>query len=123
MTENEISAIVYDKYRTISAELGTGMLEHVYQEVLAYELRNEGLKVETEVHLPITYKELKVENAYRVDILVEDKVILELKAVEKLLPIHASQLYTYLKFGNKKLGLLLNFGNAYGGVKRVVNGL
>ena len=125
MTENEIATIVYNLHKEILTNIGSGMLEHAYQEILAYELREAGLKVSTEVELPLQYKKLSIEKAYRIDILVEDKVILELKVVEKLLPVHASQLLTYLKLSNKKLGLLLNFGGPYAtsGIKRVVNGL
>ena len=125
MTENEISKVIYDAHKRILDTLGSGMLEHAYREVLAYELREAGLGVSTEVELPLRYKNLIIERAYRIDLLVDDKVIVELKSVEKLLPIHASQLLTYLKLSNKKLGLLLNFGgpNAALGIKRVVNGL
>lgn len=125
MTENEIAAIVFELHKEILANIGGGMLEHAYQEILSYELKEKGLKVETEVELPLQYKTLNIENAYRIDILVEDKVVIELKAVEKLLPIHHSQLLTYLKLSNKKLGLLVNFGGPYAlaGFKRVANGL
>ncbi len=125
MTENEISNIVYHAHKNILSTIGSGMLEHAYQEILAYELREAGLNVKTEVELPIHYKTLTIEKAYRIDVLVEDKVILELKAVEKLLPIHSAQLMTYLKLSGLKLGMLLNFGSSAptDNIKRVVNGL
>lgn len=125
MTENEISNIVYNTHQSILNTIGSGMLEHAYQEILAYELREAGLEVKTEVELPIRYKNLTVEKAYRIDVLVEDKVILELKAVDKLLPVHSTQLMTYLKLSGIKLGMLLNFGSgtSAGSIKRIVNGL
>lgn len=125
MTENEISNIVYRAHQEILRSIGSGMLEQAYQKILAYELREAGLEVKTEVVLPLRYKNLTVDNAYRIDILVEDKVILELKAVDKLLPVHSIQLMTYLKLSGCKLGMLLNFGNPnpFNNIKRVVNGL
>lgn len=123
MTENEIAQIVYQKYQKIVQSLGIGLLEKAYQTILAYELRQAGLSVETEVELPIRYEGISVENAYRVDMLVENKVILELKAIEKLTPIHRSQLLTYLKMSGKKLGLLINFGDTQykDNFKRILN--
>lgn len=125
MTENEISNIVYNAHQAILKSIGSGMFEQTYQEILAYELREAGLDVQTEVVLPLRYKNLTIDNAYRIDMLIEKKVILELKAVEKLLPIHSTQLMTYLKLSGCKLGMLLNFGNptCVGSIKRVVNGL
>lgn len=125
MTENEIAAIVYNLHKEILSTIGSGMLEHAYRDILAYELRQAGLHVDTEVELPLRYKTLNIPNAYRIDLLVEDKVIIELKAIEKLLPVHGAQLLTYLRLSGKKLGLLLNFGGVYSasGFKRVVNGL
>mgnify|MGYP003293530489 CR=1 FL=1 len=122
MTENEIAQIVYTAYKKMMHTLGTGLLEKAYEEVLAYELRKEGLTVEKEVDLSLQYESLCVEHAYRIDLLVENKVIIELKAQDKLLPIHQTQLLTYLKLSNKKLGLLINFGgNSSDSFKRIIN--
>ena len=111
MTENEIAQIVHHTYQKIQKTIGPGLLEKAYQLILAYELRQTGLDVQTEVNLPIKYESLVVEQAYRLDMLVEGKVIIEIKAVEKLSPIYRSQLLTYLKMSGKKLGLLINFGD------------
>ncbi len=123
MTENEIAKIVHNKYQKVLQTLGVGLLEKAYQTVLDYELQQEGLRVESEVELPINYEGIVLDNAYRVDLLVEDKVIIELKAVEKLVPIHRSQLLTYLKMSGKRLGLLINFGDTQytDNFKRVLN--
>lgn len=123
MTENGIAQIVHEKCLKIQQTLGVGLLEKAYQQVLVYELRKEGLKVETEVELPINYEQLTINNAYRVDLLVEDKVIIEIKAIDKLLPIHRSQVLTYLRMSGKKLGLLMNFGdsNYSENYKRILN--
>lgn len=123
MSENEIAKIVYIAYKKIGQTLGLGLLEKTYGEVLAYELQKAGLSVEKEVDLPIKYESLCVEHAYRIDLLVDNKVIIELKAQDKLLPIHQAQLLTYLRLSGKKLGLLINFGSSLTSesFKRVVN--
>jgi len=123
MTENEISKIVFESYQKVLKALGPGLLEKAYQTILAYELKKHGLVVETEVELPVIYEGIVLEQAYRVDILVENKVIIELKAVEKLIDVHRSQLLTYLRMSHKKLGLLINFGSALytDNFKRVLN--
>lgn len=123
MTENEISKIVFESYQRVLKTLGPGLLEKAYQTILAYELKKHGLIVETEVALPVIYEDVILDQAYRVDILVENKVILELKAVDKLIDVHRSQLLTYLRMSHKKLGLLINFGSPLyaENFKRVLN--
>ena len=123
MTENEIAKVVLDCAFKVHRELGPGLLESAYQKCLAYELRQEGLKVEEEKGLPLIYKEIKMECGYRLDLWIEDKFLVELKAVDELAPIHLAQVITYLKISNTKLGLLLNFDVALlkHGIKRVVN--
>ena len=123
MTENEIAKIVFESYQRVLKTLGPGLLEKAYQTILAYELKKHGLIVETEVALPVIYEDVILDQAYRVDILVENKVILELKAVDKLIDVHRSQLLTYLRMSHKKLGLLINFGSPLyaENFKRVLN--
>lgn len=123
MTENELSTIIIGCAIEVHRRLGAGLLERAYQECLMYELKLQGLKVEKEVLLPITYKELKIDNGYRIDLLVEDKVVIELKTVEELHNAHFAQTLTYLKFGNYKLGLIFNFNEAIlkNGIKRIIN--
>ncbi|MCX6323026.1 MAG: GxxExxY protein, partial [Sphingobacteriales bacterium] len=105
--------------------LGNGLLERAYQECLRYELNKNGLFVETQKVLPLTYEEIYLDAGFRIDIMVERKLILEIKTVEKLAPIHFAQLLTYLKLSNCKLGLLMNFNTALfkDGIRRVVNNL
>lgn len=124
-TENNIATIVFDTCRKILEDLGPGLLEKTYEQILVHELYKKGLNVESQVAVPITYDGLQIENAYRLDILVEDKVIVELKTVENISPIHKAQLLTYLRLSGKKLGLLINFNVEYmgKGFVRVVNGL
>ncbi|WP_317040113.1 MULTISPECIES: GxxExxY protein [unclassified Chryseobacterium] len=105
--------------------LGPGLLESVYQRILVYELQENGLNVKSELLLPVKYNDKLFDINFRIDILVEDKVILELKSVKSIEDIHYKQLYTYLKLSDKKLGLLVNFNttNILDGIKRVVNNL
>lgn len=123
MTENELSTIIIGCAIEVHRRLGAGLLERAYQECLMYELKLNGLKVEKEVLLPIIYKDLKIDNGYRIDLLVEDKVVVELKTVEELHNAHFAQVLTYLKFGNYKLGLIFNFNEAIlkNGIKRIIN--
>lgn len=123
MTENELSTIIIGCAIEVHRRLGAGLLERAYQECLMYELKLNGLKVEKEVLLPITYKDLKIDNGYRIDLLVEDKVVVELKTVEELHNAHFAQVLTYLKFGNYKFGLIFNFNEAIlkNGIKRIIN--
>ena len=125
MDENEISYLVRKCIFNVYNKLGPGLLESVYQKILIYELEENGLEVKSELILPIIYDEKIFDVNFRIDILVEDKVILELKSVKELEPIHFKQLNTYLKLSNKKLGLLVNFNTTdiLDGIKRVANNL
>ncbi len=125
MSENEISRIIIGAAIDIHRHLGPGLLESVYQECLFYELIEEGLDVEREKYLPIKYKELSIDKGYRIDLLVEEKVVIELKTVDEILNIHEAQILTYLKLGNYKLGLLINFNEVLlkNGLHRYVNRL
>jgi len=125
MTENEISRVIFDCALKVHKALGPGLLESSYEECLFYELKKQGLKVEKQKALPLIYEEIKLEIGYRIDIIVENKVIIELKAVEKLNDIHLAQTLTYLKLSNCKLGMLINFNVTLikNGIKRVVNNL
>jgi GxxExxY protein len=125
MNENHIGDIVVNAAIAIHRELGPGLLESVYETVLSYELEKRGLKVERQVPVPITYKDIQFNEGFRADIIVEKKVILELKSVENMTAAHRKQLQTYLRLTGCKLGYLLNFGAALmkDGIKRAVNNL
>jgi GxxExxY protein len=125
MTENEIGKIIVDSAVAVHRELGPGLLESVYEVILAYELRERGLGVERQVPIPIRYKGMIFDEAFRADVVVEGKVILELKSVERVSDAHKKQVQTYLRLTGCKLGFLLNFGEALmkRGITRVVNGL
>jgi len=125
MTENEISKVILDSAIAVHKELGPGLLESVYEVVLAFELGQRGLYVNRQVPIPIRYKEMTFDVAFRADLIVEEKVILELKSVEHVSEAHKKQVQTYLRLTECKLGLLLNFGEALmkRGITRVVNGL
>jgi len=125
MSENEIGTIIVDSAIAIHRQLGPGLLESVYELVLAYELTSRGLQVQRQLPISIVYREMKFEDAFRADLLVADKVIIELKSVEVLNNAHRKQLQTYLRLTGLKLGYLLNFGSALmkDGVVRAVNGL
>jgi len=125
MTENELSTIIIGAAIEVHKQLGPGLLESAYEHCLAYELRLMGLDVKQQVALPIVYKGIKLDAGYRIDLLVEDKVIVEIKAVEVLADIHTAQLLTYLKLKDLKLGLLINFNTVLlkDGIKRIVNNL
>jgi GxxExxY protein len=122
MTENEISKIIIGCAIDVHRQLGPGLLESAYQECLLYELVDKGLKVEKEKPMPIIYKEVKLDHGYRIDLLVEDKVVIEMKTVEAFTDVHIAQILTYMKLGNYKLGLLLNFHVKLmkEGIKRVI---
>jgi len=124
MTENENSKKIIGAAIEVHKQLGPGLLESSYEVCLAYELKQLGLTVQTQVALPVVYKEVKLEAGYRIDILVENKVIIEIKAVDSLADIHTAQLLTYLKLKDLKLGLLINFNSVkvIDGVKRIING-
>jgi GxxExxY protein len=108
-TENQLATIVIGKCIDIHRALGPGLLESAYQECLFYELQEAGLFVEREKPMPITYKGVQLAHGYRLDLLVENKLVIELKVVEAIQNVHESQLLTYLKLGGYKLGLLINF--------------
>lgn len=125
MHENEISKIVIDRSIKMHNLLGPGLLESVYEEVLAYELAKANLPCRRQVGIPVVYENVHMEIGFRADILVADKVILELKSVETVKPVHKKQLLTYLRLSGLKLGLLLNFNVKLlrDGITRIVNGL
>jgi GxxExxY protein len=125
MTENEISKIIVDSAVPVHRELGPGLLESVYEIVLAYELQQRGLRVNRQVPIAIRYKDMNFEKAFCADIVVDKKVIVELKSVEQISEAHKKQVHTYLRLTGCKLGFLLNFGEALmkRGITRVVNGL
>jgi GxxExxY protein len=123
--ENELSKIILDAAFRVHSAIGPGLLESAYEACLAYELREEGLNVVTQLPLPLIYKKIRLDAGYRLDLLVEDLVIVEIKSVDSLAPIHQAQVISYLKLSNKKLGLLINFNVLHlkDGIKRVVNRL
>ena len=123
MTENEISKIIIGLAIQVHRILGPGLLENAYKECLFYKINQFGLFVEKEKGLPLVFEEVKLDCGYRVDLLVENKLIIELKSVESLWDIHLAQTLTYLKLGNYKLGLLINFNEVLlkNGIRRVVN--
>ncbi|ACL73464.1 conserved hypothetical protein [Thioalkalivibrio sulfidiphilus HL-EbGr7] len=125
MTENQIGDYVVEVAIQVHRDLGPGLMESVYETVLEYELCGLGLRVERQVPIAIEYRGLRFEEGFRADIVVEDKVILELKCVERLNDAHKKQLLTYLRLTERRLGYLLNFGEALmkRGIVRVVNGL
>jgi GxxExxY protein len=125
MTENEIASLIMDSAFLIHRELGPGLLESVYEIVLSRHLADKGLDVERQVPVPIRFQEMVFDEGFRADLLVEKKVIIELKSVERLQPVHSKQLLTYLRLTGCRLGLLINFGENLmkDGFKRVANGL
>jgi GxxExxY protein len=125
MNENEISKAIIGCAIEVHKLLGPGLLESAYEECLYYELRQAGLKVEKQKPLPVIYKEVRLEAGYRIDLLVENKVVVEIKSVEVLNDVHTAQVLTYLKLSGCKLGLLINFNSARlaSGIKRLVNNL
>ncbi|MFK7984252.1 MAG: GxxExxY protein [Saprospiraceae bacterium] len=122
MTLNELTHLIIGKAIEIHKTLGPGLLESTYQECLFYELKEAGLLVEKEKTLPLVYKEVKLERGYRIDLLVENTVVIEIKCVEKLAPVHTAQVLTYMKLGHHKIGLLLNFHSRVlkDGIKRYI---
>ena len=125
MTENEIGTIVVDSAIAVHRELGPGLLETVYEVVLARELQERGMKIERQVPVAIEYKGVVFDEGFRADIIVEGKIILELKSVERVTAAHKKQVQTYLRLTGGKLGYLLNFGEALmkDGITRCVNNL
>jgi GxxExxY protein len=123
--ENELSGMIIGCAMRVHSALGSGLLESAYERCLCYELANEGLSVQQQVPLPLVYKGVELDCAYRLDLIVENKVIVEIKSVESLKPIYSAQLLTYLKLADCKLGLILNFNVIHlkEGIKRIVNNL
>ena len=125
MSENEIANKILGCAIDVHKALGPGLLESAYQECLFYKLSKEGLHVVKEKPMPLVFEEVHLECGYRIDLLVENKVVIEVKSVEVLNDVHLAQTLTYLKLGEYKLGLLINFNVSLlkNGIKRVVNGL
>ena len=125
MTENEIAKEIVDAAFKIHKSIGPGLLESVYEVILSHELINRGLKTDRQQSIPIEYNGVKFDQGFRADLVVENKVIVELKSVENIQPVHKKQLLTYLRLADMRLGLLINFGSALlkDGVSRVVNKL
>ena len=123
MTENQIATVVVDCAYRIHKELGPGLLESAYGTCLAFELRQTGLKIEEQKPLPVVYRDVKLDCGYRLDLVVEDSVVVEIKAVDQLAPIHDAQLLSYLRLSGMRVGLLINFHVRVlkNGLKRIVN--
>ncbi len=124
MTENEIASKIIGQAIEVHKALGPGLLESAYQECLFYKLNQIGLQVQKEKLMPLIFEEVELECGYRIDILVENRVVIELKSVEALNDVHLAQILTYMKLGDYKLGLLINFNVSLlkNGIKRVING-
>ena len=125
VTENEIAKHIVDAAFRVHTSLGPGLLESVYEAVLAQELTRRGLRAERQQALPVVWESVHLEAGFRVDLMVENKVIVEIKSVEAIAPVHRKQLLTYLRLANKRLGILINFDVDLikDGIARVVNGL
>jgi GxxExxY protein len=125
VTENDIGDSIIASAMKVHTALGPGLLESAYETCLLYELEKMGLPVQRQVLIPLHYEDLTIDNGYRVDLLVGDRVVVELKALETILPVHRAQLLSYLRLGGFKLGYLLNFnvGRMRDGIVRLVNGL
>lgn len=109
MEINQITEKIIGCAIEVHKTLGPGLLESAYEECLSYELQNAGLKIDRQVAVPVIYKDIKLECGYRIDILVENLVVIELKSIEAFAPVHEAQILTYMKFANKNIGLLINF--------------
>ncbi len=125
LKENKIAKLIVDAAYSVHTKLGPGLLESVYEKALAYELEKRGLSIKRQCPIPIEYDGLVFDEGFKADIIVEDSVIIELKSVESIAPVHKKQLLTYLRLANKRLGLLINFGAPLikKGIFRIVNGL
>jgi GxxExxY protein len=123
--ENELARIVVDCAYKVHTRLGPGLLESVYEVILAHEVREQGLNVERQVSIPVMYNSIRFEEGFRADQVVADRLLVELKSVEEIHPVHKKQLLTYLRLSNRRLGLLINFGSELikDGISRVVNGM
>lgn len=124
VSENEISKIVYEAGYLVHKALGPGLLESAYEECLFYELNKHDILVEKQKSMPLVYNEIKLDVGYRLDFLIEEKFVIEIKSVESLNDIHMAQILTYLRLSHCKLGMLINFNTLQfkNGVKRVING-
>lgn len=125
LNENQLTSLVLDKCFEIHRELGPGLFESVYEKILAFELKREGLIVQEQLGLPVEWKEERIDLGFRIDLKVENKLIIELKSIETILPVHKKQLLTYIRLSKIKLGLLVNFNENLlkDGLHRVVNNL
>ena len=125
MTYNEITGRIVDAAMSIHRKLGPGLLESAYLAILEHELKSKGLRVGREIPIPIVWDGVRLDVGFRADLVVEDRVIVELKSVERVAPVHTKQLLTYLRVADKRLGLLINFGAALlkDGIHRVANNL
>ena len=125
MTENEIATIIVDAAFKIHKRLGPGLLESVYETTLAYELAKRGLQLRRQQSMPVIYEDVRMDVGFRADLIVEGKVIVEIKSIDVIAPVHRKQLLTYLRLTDKKLGLLINFNVELikDGITRVVNNL
>lgn len=125
MSENDIAKIIVDCCFKIHTILGPGLFESVYEKVLIYEINKRNLQVESQKTLPVVYDNIKLDIGFKADLIVENKVIIELKSIETILPVHHKQLLTYLRLTGLKLGLLINFNESLikNGIKRIVNNL
>ena len=125
MTEDELSKIIVNVAFTIHSKLGAGLFESVYEEIMFYELKKCGLKVERQKAIPVIWDELQMEIGFRADLIIEDKVLVELKSVEAITTVHSKQVQTYLKLTGLKPGLLINFNESLikHGISRIVNNL
>jgi GxxExxY protein len=123
LDRNELTGVIIEAAMKVHTRLGPGILESAYEACLAYELTKRGLKVERQKELPVVYEGVRIDCGYRIDLLVEDQIIVELKAVEELLPIHHAQLLSYLRLSGKELGLLINFHELHlkDGIVRKIN--
>jgi GxxExxY protein len=122
--QNKLCTMILAAGFRVHSRLGPGLLESAYQRVLAHELTKGGLSIEAQKTIPILYDEIVFDEGYRADLIVEQSVLLELKSVEALLPVHAKQVLTYIKLANLRVGYLLNFGEAHfkSGIRRLING-
>lgn len=125
MSENEIAKLILDAAFEVHRRLGPGLFESVYESILSHELNKRGLKVQRQVPIRLSYDNLIFDEGFKADIIVDDKVIIELKSIEALHPVHKKQLLTYLRISGLKLGLLINFNESLlkNGIVRIVNGL
>lgn len=124
MTEEEIGHAIIGAALKVHSAVGPGLLESAYEACLVYELEKRELRARRQVLIPVRYEDLMIDNGYRVDLLTDDRVVVELKAVETILPVHRAQLLSYLRLGNLRLGYLLNFNVAHmrDGIVRMLNG-